>query len=88
MPLRYFRRIRIMPGVRVNLSKSGASVSVGRRGFWYTVGPRGRRVSVGLPGTGLYWVEQSAPPRVGRFAWLTISLFIICGIAIVLWAAN
>ena len=32
MPLRFFRRIRIAPGVSVNLSKSGASVSVGPRG--------------------------------------------------------
>ena len=32
MTLRFFRRVRIAPGLRVNLSKSGASVSIGRRG--------------------------------------------------------
>jgi hypothetical protein len=50
----------------VNLSKSGASVSIGRCGAWYTVGPRGRRISVGVPGTGLFWVQQTPPARVSR----------------------
>ena len=40
----FFRRVRIAPGLRVNLSKSGASVSIGRRGAWYTIGPRGQRM--------------------------------------------
>jgi hypothetical protein len=52
MGLRFWRRVRIIPGLRVNLSKSGASLSIGHRGAWYTVGPHGRRVSLGLPGTG------------------------------------
>ena len=59
MSLRFFRRIRIVPGLRVNFSKSGASISVGHRRAWYTIGGRrGARVSIGAPGTGLYWVEQ------------------------------
>jgi len=53
--LRFYRRLRLFPGVSVNLSKSGASMSFGVRGAHYTVGPRGRRVTVGLPGTGLYY---------------------------------
>ena len=62
MPLRFTRRVSLIPGLRVNFSKSGASLSIGHRGAWYTIGgPRGRRVSVGLPGTGLYWTEQAPP---------------------------
>jgi Protein of unknown function (DUF4236)/HicB family len=38
-------RISLPPGVRFNASKSGASVSIGHRGAWMTVGPRGRRVT-------------------------------------------
>jgi hypothetical protein len=59
MPLRFFRRIRIAPGVSVNLSKSGAFVSVGPKGAKMTVGPRGVRKTVGLPGTGLYYTTTS-----------------------------
>jgi hypothetical protein len=40
----------LIPGLRLNLSKSGASLSIGHRGFWYTVGPKGRRATIGLPG--------------------------------------
>jgi hypothetical protein len=58
MTIRFFRRVRIIPGLRINLSKSGASLSVGRRGAWYTVGPRGTRTTIGAPGTGLFWTEQ------------------------------
>jgi hypothetical protein len=44
MGLRFTRRVRIAPFARLNLSKSGASISVGRKGFWLTAGPRGRRI--------------------------------------------
>ena len=52
MPLCYHRRLSILPGLRLNLSKSGASVSVGHRGAWLTVGPRGRRATTGWPEAG------------------------------------
>lgn len=57
----------VAPGLRVNLSKSGASVSIGRRGAWYTIGPRVQRVTVGAPGTGLFWTEHSQATRAPRF---------------------
>jgi hypothetical protein len=50
MTLRFWRRVRIVPGLCMNLSKGGVSLSVGRRGAWYTAEPRGRRVTVGLRG--------------------------------------
>ena len=56
--LRFFRRIKIFPGLTLNLSKSGVSVSIGPRGFKWTIGPRGERVTVGLPGTGLSYTEE------------------------------
>ena len=56
MSYRFFRRMRIAPGLTVNLSKSGPSLSVGGRGGHVTLGgSRGRRTTIGLPGTGLYW---------------------------------
>lgn len=58
MGFRFFRRVQIAPGLRLNLSKSGPSLSMGKRGSWFTVGPRGNRVSAGLPGTGLYYTER------------------------------
>lgn len=63
MPFRFYRRVRVMPGMTVNLSKSGASLSFGRRGMHYTVGPRGRRVTVGVPGTGMYYTKLESARR-------------------------
>ena len=38
MGFRFSRRISIIPGLRVNLSKRGASLSIGHRVAWYTFG--------------------------------------------------
>ena len=39
--LRFWRRMKIAPGLTLNLSKSGGSLSFGPRGAKYTVSPRG-----------------------------------------------
>ena len=59
MPSRFFRRVRIAPGLTVNLSKSGASLSLGGRGAHYTLGHGRRRTTVGIPGSGMYWTTYS-----------------------------
>lgn len=55
MSIRFRRRVRIAPGVHLNLSKSGIGVSAGPRGAKIGVGPRGVHHSVGIPGTGLHY---------------------------------
>ena len=64
MSFRFFRRVKIAPGLSLNFSKSGMSLSAGPRGAKVTVGPRGVRTTVGLPGTGLYYTETSHTPKV------------------------
>ncbi|MGC8719534.1 MAG: DUF4236 domain-containing protein [Thermodesulforhabdaceae bacterium] len=55
MGFRFWHRIKIAPGVTLNLSKSGASLSFGPRGAKFTIGPGGKRVTLGIPGTGLFY---------------------------------
>jgi len=55
MAFRFWRRLKIAPGITLNLSKSGGSLSFGPRGAKYTVGPRGKRATFGIPGTGLFY---------------------------------
>jgi hypothetical protein len=70
MGFRFRRTFKIVPGVHLNLSGSGASVSLGPRGLRYTVGSHGTRTTVGLPGSGLSWtayqpyssIDSSPPP--------------------------
>jgi hypothetical protein len=54
MGLRIQRRIQIAPGFRINLSKSGVGLGLGRNGLRLGIDSKGRKYfSVGLPGTGL-----------------------------------
>jgi len=55
MSFRFWRRVKIVPGVTLNLSKSGGSLSFGPRGAKFTVGSRGKRATMGIPGTGLFY---------------------------------
>ncbi len=65
MAVRFWRRVKIAPGLTLNLSKSGGSLSFGQRGAKYTVGPRGRRSTVGVPGTGLFYTQTESGARRG-----------------------
>ncbi len=65
MGFRFQRRVRLLPGVRINLSKSGVSTSIGGRGAWLTFGRRGTRATVGLPGTGLSYTTTARRGRAG-----------------------
>lgn len=58
MGLYWRRSTKILPGVRINWSKSGPSVSVGPRGVKVNIGKRGTYVSGGIPGTGLYYRQK------------------------------
>jgi len=60
MPFRFFRRIRVLPGLTLNLSKSGLNVSAGRPGAHMTVGPKGTTETLGIPGTGARWTEHQS----------------------------
>ena len=53
MPIRFRRTYKIFPGVRINVSKSGISTTIGPRGFHLTFSKHGIRRTIGLPGTGI-----------------------------------
>src|SRR5215471_17285908 len=88
MGFRFHRSIRMLPGFRLNLSKSGVSASVGTRGAWLTFGRNGTRTTVGLPGTGISYTTTSsaseqqnaiaAPTRTpGRWLVVLVILLVI-----------
>ena len=57
MGFRFRKSIKLMPGVRLNIGKSGVSASVGVKGASVNVGKRGVRGTVGVPGTGISYSE-------------------------------
>ena len=53
MGLRFRKSISVAKGVKVNINKKSAGVTVGKRGAHYTINTTGKQTaSVGLPGTG------------------------------------
>lgn len=75
--LRWRKSISILPGVKVNLSKSGVSTSVGGHGGTINVGTRSQTVNVGIPGTGLSY----RMPLSGSLIFIAIAAIVILGIA-------
>ena len=65
--LRFHRSMRLLPGVRMNLSKTGLSISLGVKGARVNLGSRGVRTTVGIPGSGFSYIDQEGwgPSRQG-----------------------
>lgn len=90
MGFRFRKSIRLLPGVRLNLSKSGVSTSIGRRGATVNLSERGARGTVGLPGTGLSYSQdltnsgrRSSPGSAA--ALVVLLLVILAGLFLVLF---
>ncbi|MBF7051993.1 DUF4236 domain-containing protein [Halomonas sp. KAO] len=66
MAFRFQRRIRLAPGVRLNLGKGGLGLSVGPRGASLSVGPAGVQGHVGGPGTGLAYRQRLDGRDIGE----------------------
>jgi Protein of unknown function (DUF4236) len=97
MGWRYRRSVKILPGLKINLSKTGASLSVGRPGATVNFGKRGVRSTLSIPGTGMSYVTQhslgqrarqtSAPtPRSSQQLGGAVKLLLIGLGAIAAWA--
>ncbi|HTH80960.1 MAG TPA: DUF4236 domain-containing protein, partial [Ramlibacter sp.] len=49
--------MKVLPGISLNISKSGISTSLGMRGAKVTVGHGKVRTTVGIPGTGISYTD-------------------------------
>ena len=52
MAFRFRKRIRVMPGIYLNLGKNGVSTTIGPRGANINIGKGGAYLNTGIPGTG------------------------------------
>jgi hypothetical protein len=95
MGFRFRKSIRILPGLRLNLSKSGVGLGFGGSPLSFSVGPKGKRATASIPGTGLSFstaIPDGVP--VGRTAAavtpsgrtkLATALLVAAGIAVLLF---
>jgi len=75
---RFRKSFKVLPGVRLNVGKTGLSTSIGRPGA--TVNFRGDKVktTVGIPGTGLSYSHAETPRGgIGRSFSTGIVLFLL-----------
>jgi hypothetical protein len=70
MGFRFRKRIRILPGFRINLSKTGISTSLGGKGLTVNVRNDNVKTTVGLPGTGLSY--SATTKSGGSLFWLVL----------------
>jgi tetratricopeptide (TPR) repeat protein len=62
--LRVRRSIKLGPGVKLNLNKRSMGLTIGGRGAHYSVNTRGQRTrTLGLPGSGVSYVDRSSARR-------------------------
>lgn len=54
MAWNYRKRIKIAPGIHLNLNKGGVSTSIGPKGSKISIGKDGVYLNTSFPGTGLY----------------------------------
>jgi AAA+ superfamily predicted ATPase len=60
MPIRFKRRIRLFPGVYLNIGKTGVSTTIGPRGANINIGKSGTYLNTAILGTGVSWREKIA----------------------------
>lgn len=58
MGWRFRKSFTIIPGLRLNLSKSGLSASIGGAPFTFNVGPHGLMGTASIPGTGISYRQH------------------------------
>ena len=73
MAWNYRKRVKIAPGVHLNIGKKGVSTTVGLRGASMTFGKNGTYVNTGIPGTGFYKREKIGGKQVTPTCSFTIT---------------
>jgi L,D-peptidoglycan transpeptidase YkuD (ErfK/YbiS/YcfS/YnhG family) len=80
------KRIRILPGIWFNLSKSGISTSIGGKGITINIKEGKVRTTASLPGTGISYrttststSDESVPTRTGipGWVWVLVVVFVV-----------
>ena len=63
MGLNFRKSIKLLPGVKLNLSKGGVSLSGGVKGLRASINTKGQVTgTAGIPGTGVYYTKKKTLP--------------------------
>lgn len=83
MGFRFRKSFKVLPGVRLNVSKSGTSVSVGGKGATTNFSKKGTRSTLGVPGTGVSYSfkhgSNQGSNRTSGLGWIVL-IFALVGL--------
>lgn len=59
MSLKFKKSIKILPGIKLNISKNGlSSVTIGKQGTSVNISRKGSKATLGIPGTGISYSKK------------------------------
>ena len=82
---RFRKGIKLFPCVRLNISKSGVSTTVGRKGASVNLSHKGTRGTVGLPGSGMSYSKYA---KGGKGYYIFLAVALICYVLYLIFAAQ
>jgi hypothetical protein len=82
MPFRFQKRLKLLKGLTLNLSKGGASVTVGKKGAGINIGKNGVTGNAGIPGTGISYREKLSGKPLAALAKPLMFLLLLAFIGI------
>lgn len=84
MAIRFRKTIKVAPGLKLNISKSGVSASAGVNGLTANLSKRGTRTTIGIPGTGLSASRLHKPQPSGEPASISgRAVTVVCVVVVV-----
>lgn len=86
---RFRKRIKLLPGVWLNLGKQGVSTSVGTKGLTVNLKGDAIRTTASAPGTGLSYTRldrADSAPSAGRGFAFVVLLVLVAGVGLYLFA--
>lgn len=91
MGLNFRKILNVGGGFRINLSKRGIGASAGVPGVRFGLGPKGKRLQISIPGTGIYyrkdegWTGQSHGSSASLAQVVRRGFIILALIGLMLW---
>lgn len=80
MGFRFRKTLKIAPGVKLNVSKSGISTSIGGNGLTINLKNGQSKTTVGVPGTGLSYSTSTRRSINAQGLFWVIAIAIIAGL--------
>ncbi len=87
MPWLFRRTKTLLPGVRLNVGKRALSLRFGLRGLGYTIGTAGRRITAGIPGTGLSYTRNLGRLSTYGLGVFGVLIFLLLIGGLIIWVA-